>query len=135
MNSNMFLADFAQVSDGKLTVVGAGWTQRTTDPAPTAIGGIVHVDWSPQSQSHQLLFELIDEDGYPVIDPSGVPVRVEVQLEVDNSLTAVQGSPTSVPIALNFGPLPLAPGHGYEWVLSVDGTVVENGRLPFQVVG
>ena len=36
-----------------------------------------------------------------------------------------------MPLAMNFGPLPLEPDTRYEWRFSIDGHSSENWRLPF----
>jgi hypothetical protein len=134
MNARMLLADFAQVAEGKLIIVGGGWTQRTTEPAPSAIAGVIEVDWSSHTREHHIIFELLDEDGFPVIAPDGTPLRIEVQLVVDSTDSEVPGADTVIPLALNLSPLPLEAGHSYEWRLALDGQAVEGGRLPFRVV-
>ena len=40
----MFLADYAVVSDGKLTIVGGGWSQ--TGPEPASFGNVRTKDFA-----------------------------------------------------------------------------------------
>jgi hypothetical protein len=42
-----------------------------------------------------------------------------------------EGSPVDVALALNFGPLPIAPSSRYNWRLSIDGETLEDWVLPF----
>lgn len=127
------LADYAQVADGKLTVVGAGWTQTGPVPGPFAIAALLAVPWTAISASYQLCFELIDQDGYPVMIDQGLPLRIEAGLDVDVSASPHAGEPAVIPFALNMPPLPLG-GGAYSWVFSVDGQSDESWRLGFRVV-
>src|SRR3954454_25236903 len=65
----MLLADFAQVADGKLTVVGGGWSLSGPEPTPFGIAILVHVPWDQANRRHTLRLELIDADGQPVLMP------------------------------------------------------------------
>jgi hypothetical protein len=48
LNVTLVLADYAVVSDGKLTIVGGGWSITGPDPAPSAVAaamsGMLGVD-------------------------------------------------------------------------------------------
>ena len=48
----MLLADFAQVADGKLTVVGGGWSLTGPEPTPFGIAILVHVPWDQANRRH-----------------------------------------------------------------------------------
>ena len=65
----MLLADFAQVADGKLTVVGGGWSLTGPEPTPFGIAILVHVPWDQANRRHTLRLELVDADGEPVTVP------------------------------------------------------------------
>ena len=62
----MLLADFAQVSDGKLTVVGGGWSLTGPEPVPFGIAILIRVPWDQANQRHVMRLELLDADGIPV---------------------------------------------------------------------
>ena len=62
----MLLADFAQVSDGKLTVVGGGWSLTGPEPVPFGIAILIRVPWDQANQRHVMRLELLDADGQPV---------------------------------------------------------------------
>ena len=59
----MLLADFAQVSDGKLTIVGGGWSLTGPDPVPFGIAILIRVPWDQANQRHVMRLELLDADG------------------------------------------------------------------------
>jgi hypothetical protein len=42
-----------------------------------------------------------------------------------------EGSPIDLPLAVNLGPIPLAPGSRYTWKLSIDGTQDTTWALGF----
>ena len=62
----MLLADFAQVADGKLTVVGGGWSLTGPEPTPFGIAILVHVPWDQANRRHTLRPPLVHADGLPV---------------------------------------------------------------------
>ncbi|HEX6654712.1 MAG TPA: hypothetical protein VF153_00720, partial [Candidatus Limnocylindria bacterium] len=62
MKVTLMLADFAQVSDGKLTIVGGGWSV-TAPGVPSAIAMYVQVPWDRANMKHQVRLELLDADG------------------------------------------------------------------------
>jgi hypothetical protein len=62
----MVLADYAVVTEDKLTVIGGGWTITGAPTAPFGIGVIIEVPWNQTNQDHQFRFALTDIDGQPV---------------------------------------------------------------------
>lgn len=130
----MLLCDSAQVADGKLYVLGGGWSLIGPDPTPTAVAMKVDVDWTEVDRPHHWELFLLDADGQPVVavGPEG-PQAIEVRgdFEVSRPDAVPPGSPVDVALALNFGPLPLAPGNRYSWRLVIDGESREDWALPF----
>ena len=135
----MLLADYAQVADGKLTVVGGGWSITGPDPAPFGIAILVHVPWDQANRRHLMRLELLDTDGVPVTveteEGEDAPVVFfdDVEFEVGRPAGIKPGTPLELPLSINSGPLPLAPGGRYEWRLSIDGQTDDDWRLPFSV--
>jgi len=127
------LADSAQVADGKLYVLGGGWTM-TGPPAPFAIGGIVEVPWHRANEQHEFRLELIDIDGHPfeVETPDGIePLVIPHPIEVGRPPGIRAGTYLSWPFAFNSAPLPLAPATHYEWRISINGETHEDWTLAF----
>jgi hypothetical protein len=138
MKVTMLLADYANVSDGKLTVVGGGWSLIGPEPAPFGIAILVHVPWDQANQLHVLRLELLDADGEAVVietDGGEEPVVFfdDVEFEVGRPAGLKPGTALEFPLAVNSGPLPLEPGRRYEWRLSLDGRTDDDWRLPFTV--
>ena len=48
----MLLCDAAQVSDGKLYILGGGWSMTGPDPVPSAVALKIDVDWHEAETSH-----------------------------------------------------------------------------------
>jgi hypothetical protein len=134
LNVTIMLADYAQVAEGKLNVIGGGWSVTGPDPSPFALAGIFEVPWHMTNQQHQFRFELIDLDGNAIVveTPEGDrEVSFEGAFEVGRPPGLRVGGSQRVPFALNGGALPLEPGQHYEWRLSINGQTREDWRLPF----
>lgn len=121
----LILADSAQAIDGKLYLLGGGWTFIGPGPAPAALAGLVHVPWNRTNSKLAVRFELVDADGALVrfVDDSGKEssVTIEMALEVGRAPGSPEGMVQNTPFAINLSPLPFRPGQSYEWRCSVDG--------------
>jgi len=132
----MLLADYAQAADGKLNVIGAGWTITGPQPVPSAIGLIFDVPWDRSNESIEFRLELVDQDGNAVVTetPDGPqPVSIDGQFEIGRPPGVKRGTPLTFPAAFNIGPLPLDPGGRYEWRLTVGDQSLDSWRLAFSV--
>lgn len=130
----MLLADSAQVADGKLYVLGGGWSLIGPDPVPTAIALKIDVDWNEADRPHHWELYLVDEDGRPAMaEMADGPQAIEVRgdFEVSRPEAVPAGSPIDVALAVNFGPLPLTPSTRYTWRLVIDGDARDEWVLPF----
>jgi hypothetical protein len=131
----MMLADAAQAVEGKLYILGGGWSLTGPDPTPSAIAAYIQVPWDRTNVQHEFRFELIDADGNPVEleAPEGEaqPVTIEGAFEVGRPVGVRPGTPIDVPLALNIGPLALPPGGRFEWRLEIDGQTDDDWRLAF----
>ena len=68
-----------------------------------------------------------------LVDADGGELRVEGTFEVGRPPGVRPGTPIDVPLAVNFGPLPLRPGTRYVWELSIDGRLDEDWNRQFLV--
>ncbi len=134
MKVTMLLADAAQVSEGKLHVLGAGWRFTGPEPVASAIGLIFEIPWDRANQPIPFELLLVDADGQTSVLADGGELKVEGEIEVGRPPGHPPGESISAPIAAGVGALPLAPG-AYEWRLTVDGESDENWTLPFVVRG
>ncbi|HET6624441.1 MAG TPA: hypothetical protein VFG70_07910 [Gaiellaceae bacterium] len=139
MKATMLLADYVVVADGKLTIVGGGWSQTGPEPAPFGIGLLIQVPWDQANTPHQFKVELLDADGAAVSfdedDPdneSDQSVEFGGEFEVGRPPGLKPGTPLDFPVAVNSVPLPLEPGR-YEWRLTIDEQSRQDWTLPFTV--
>ncbi len=70
MKVTMLLADAAQAVEGKLYILGGGWSITGPDPTPMAIALKIEVPWNDSNTPHHLHLVLCDEDGRPVRVPT-----------------------------------------------------------------
>jgi hypothetical protein len=130
----MLLCDAAQVSDGKLFILGGGWSMTGPDPVPSAVALKIDVDWHEAETSHHWELFLEDADGRPVLMETAEgtqPVEVRGEFTVSQPLGIPEGSPIDVALAVNLGPLPLAPGTRFAWRLMIDGEALPGASLGF----
>lgn len=134
----MFLADYAVVSDGKLTIVGGGWSQTGPEPASFGIALLIQVPWDQSNTVHSFSVELLDADGTPVVletpEEEEQTVAFGGEFEVGRPPGLKPGTPLDFPVAMNSTPLPLEPGR-YEWRMTIDGAGKQDWTLPFTVRG
>jgi len=131
MRITMLLADAAQAVDGKLYILGGGWSFIGPQPTPMAIAMKIEVPWDQSNRRHAFELRLLDEDGRPV-EVDGNPVVIRGEFEVGRPAGLPPGTPLDVPVAVNIGPLPLRPGSGYVWRCSMDGESLDEWRVAFR---
>ena len=133
MKVTMLLCDFAQAADGKLYVLGGGWSIRG-EMAPMALAIKIDVPWSETNRLHQWRLTLVDADGAPVLvdGPAGpTPIEVGDQFEVGRPAGLPEGTPLDVPLAINTAPIPLPAGKRFVWTLEIDGRTEESWQVAF----
>ena len=132
MRATMMLADYASVSDGKLTLVGGGWCVVGPGPAPCGIGVMFEVPWSHTDTEHTFMLNLIDADGHAVSGPDGNSIGCHGSFTVSRPGDEhPEGADINVPFAVNFAPIPLPEGRTFEWRLFVDGETTDAWRATF----
>jgi hypothetical protein len=133
VKATLILADYAVVSDGKLTIVGGGWSQTGPEPGSFGIGLLIQVPWDQANSLHKFSVELLDADGAAVaFDEGEEPVAFGGDFEVGRPPGLKPGTPLDFPVAVNATPLPLEPGR-YEWRLTIDDESRADWTLPFTV--
>lgn len=130
----MLLADSAQVADGKLYILGGGWSITGPEPVPSAVAIKVGVDWHEFNTEHHWELFLEDADGNLVRfeTPEGtqsIEVRGDFSATEPSGVPA--GTPVDVPIAVNFGPIPLNPSSRFTWRLVIDGDTLPGADASF----
>lgn len=130
----MLLCDAAQVADGKLYILGGGWSMTGPDPVPSAVALKVEVDWNEADHTHHWELFLEDADGQPVLvqTPEGAQaVEVRGEFTVTHPPSVPEGSPIDVALAVNMGPIPLPDGSRYTWRLMIDGEALPGAAVGF----
>ncbi len=130
----MLLADFAEAINGKLYVMGGGWSVTGPMPTPFAIALKLEVPWNETNRKHRLQIALLDPDFHPVHAPTPAgPASVVIggDFEVGRPVGLLPGTPIDVPLAFNIGPIPLEPGKRYVWKLTIDGESREDWQVAF----
>jgi hypothetical protein len=135
----MLLADMAQVAENKLYVLGGGWHVTSSPSGPCAIAMIVDVEWEETNKQHQFVIELVDADGKPVLlpGPSGDSgaLRISGSFEAGRPPGARPGAVTSVPLAVNFAPLPLERDKQFQWRATIDDDINLTATWSFSTRG
>lgn len=131
----LLLADAAQASEGKLYILGGGWSITGPAPTPSAIAIKIDVPWDQTNRRHEWQLRLHDADGEPVRLPGQTPdaegVAIAGEFEVGRPPGLPVGSSIDFPLALPVPPLPLPTGQRFEWRLSIDGEHQEDWTLSF----
>lgn len=134
MKVTMLLADSAQAVEGKLFILGGGWSMLGPEPSPIAIAVKVEVPWSDANAKHELRIELVNEDGNAVSieTPIGEQnVEIRAPFEVGRPPGLPHGTPLDLCLAVNLGAIPLEPGRRYAFMLYIDDETKEDWRLGF----
>jgi len=130
----MMLCDAAQVSDGKLFILGGGWSITGPEPAPSAIALKLEVDWNEAGTPHHWELFLVDADGREVhfeTAEGSQAIEIRGDFTVQRPQGVPEGTPVDLPLAINLGPLPLPPGARYTWRFTMDGETDESWSLGF----
>jgi hypothetical protein len=125
----LILADAVQAVNGKLYMLGGGWTTLhaaaipTTHPLGIALG--FRVPWQETNQVHRLEIKMVDADGAPVIPP------MQAQLEMGRPPGLRAGADQTAVIAVNAA-VQFSKVGRYEVQAAVEGQTVRT--VAFDVV-
>jgi len=127
------LADHAEVINGKLYTMGAGWDRLTLPAdqlqAPSiALATVIRVPWTASNQPHRWEVAIASEDGKNVLGeqpPNG-------EFETGRPPGTKKGSPSTVMFSMTLANLRFPSAGGYVATISIDGTPVASA--PFTVV-
>ena len=130
MKVTMLLADAAQVVNGKLYILGGGWTIVGPGASPSALAIKIEVPWTEANRRHEIQLDLLTEDHQPVMMANN-PVQMRGHFEVGRPAGIPAGTPLDSSVAISVSPLPLRPGQRYVWHLSINGETREDWRVAF----
>jgi hypothetical protein len=128
MDVTMLLCDSAEAANGKLYILGGGWShlQAPNIPVNIALAVMVQVPWNRTNEKHGLRAVLVTEDSESV-EIDGNPVG----FEVGRPPGLPPGTTFNMPMVFNVGGLVLDVG-GYVWELYVNGQRL--AQAPFRVI-
>ena len=133
MRTTLLLADYARVADGKLDVIGGGWSiMNAVGPFGFFVAALFQIPWDQTNEKHTFSFELLDADGNSVETPDGDPLRAEGEFEAGRPAGLRPGTPVDAPLVVPFGPLLLEEGR-YEIRLTIDDDTKEDWFVAFTV--
>jgi Family of unknown function (DUF6941) len=137
MRATMLLADAAQVADGKLYILGAGWSVCGPGPAPMALAVKLEVPPSEARRKHTWSIVLLNDDGEPVLlfGPDGQKSTVAIHGEIERvrgSESVPEDETAHLAFAVNMVALPLEPGTQYVWQLSIDNKSRKDWQVAFR---
>ncbi len=144
MRVDAFLADSAEVVQGKIYALGAGWNTIYVRQFPAAhrrlaVAATVHVPFTATNASHKFELKLVTEDGveYPIglrADSEGKPQPVRGMggdFTLGRPPHLVDGDEQVASFAFTIDGLRFAEAGKFTWVISIDDAEVT--RLPMRV--
>jgi uncharacterized protein DUF6941 len=133
MKITLLLADFARVANGKLDVIGGGWSMMSAQGSfGFFVAALFQIPWDQTNTKHTFRLELLDADGQGVPTPDGGTIRAEGEFEAGRPAGLHPGTPVDAPLVVPFGPLELEDGR-YEIRLTIDGETKEDWFVAFTV--
>lgn len=132
----MLLADYAEEVNGKLYIMGGGWSKVLTPDVPFSMALVIKlsIPWMEANRLHELDVRLLTENFEQVTSGEGdekADVRLPAKVEVGRPPGIRPGSYLDAPLAARFQGLILSPG-SYLWELKVNDRLLK--RVPFDVV-
>jgi hypothetical protein len=116
---NLMLCDAAQVTGGRLSLLGGGLSTIGPKPQPMAMAIHVGVPWDRANIRHTWRLELVDEDGQPTLIADR-PLVAQGHFEAGRPAGARPGSPLSMALAINLAPVPFPPGSAFQFRFSIE---------------
>ena len=131
---NAFLADSAEVVQGKIYSLGAGWNSIFSDRFPfvhpkMALCILISVPYTATNQEHLLEVQLEDADGQQLLihkgDSESAPVpsnKLSARFNLGRPPLLSAGDSQNLPVSLTINDLKLENPGMYNWVISIDGS-------------
>lgn len=134
MNVTLMLADSAQAVDGKLYILGGGWSATGPAPSPMAVAIKLELPRDQAGTQHSFRLQLTDADGTPVIVPTPHgehPLEISGFFQTGPVQGPAEGPPVDFPMAINVAPLPIPAGKRYIWHFSIDDMTKDEWQVAF----
>jgi hypothetical protein len=115
----MILADYAEISNGKLYLMGGAWEFIRAESLPFRkaifLATALRIPWNATNEKHQFSFEVQDEDGARM-------ARVEGEFESGRPSGLPYGHSQHFPMVLNLG-LEFPKAGAFSIIARVDGVI------------
>lgn len=133
MEAQILLCDAAQVADGKLYILGGGWSQgNVVGPFQFSVALRVITAWNETNTRHQFTLRILTPDGQVLLGPRGNPMfEMQGEFEVGRPPGTPHGANQVNCLAVPLPPFLFETGT-YEFRFEVGGETV--GREPFRIV-
>jgi hypothetical protein len=129
---SVLLCDYADEVNGKLYIMGGGWSRLTmVQPmASMSLAVRIEVPWDQANIRHDLRAALVTEDGEPVMAQTEppLPVKMEGKFEVGRPPGTTRGSPLVTAFTLRVESVPLDAGR-YSWRIEIDNEEAAAARF------
>lgn len=143
MKLDMLLCNAAEIREGLIYILGAGWSSAAPQPTNMVLAGKLEVPWDQTNMEHTLSFELHNKDAQPALpilshEQGSEPVfgdrlvRGDMKFNLGRPPHVRPGSSLDMPFVFNFGGVWLPEG-GYVWQASVDGAIEKDWHISFTV--
>jgi hypothetical protein len=123
----MLLCDYAEELNGKLYVMGGGWSRNFTpgQPSNMALAIKLTIPWNEANRPYDINVRLVDHNHEQVTNDEGNDIGILGKVEVGRPPGLRPGSDLGSALALTFTGLVLEPG-AYVWELLIDNKVLES---------
>ena len=125
------LADSAQAVNGKLYILGGGWSITNASNVTMSIAIKLEVPWIEANTRHNLKITLVTEDEIPVKTEDGRNCEAQGDFEVGRPAGLRSGTPLDVTLAVNIARLNLSPDSRYVWRCFIDDNTRDDWQLSF----
>jgi hypothetical protein len=129
----MLLADAAQHVNGKLYILGGGWSVINSGPVAFAVAVNIQTAWDRANMRNTFRLELLDADGQPVSVPTPegeMPLFAEGSFEAGRPPGLKPGTPLDGGFAWTIAAV-LPADQRLEFRLTVNDETHEEWTLPF----
>jgi len=125
VDATMLLCDHAEAINGKLYIMGGGWSVCPPGPRNMTLAVKILVPWDEANEEHRFRVSLMDDAGN-IVELGEPPKAVvhEGQLVVGRPPHIKKGTPLDVVLAFGFIGLPLASKASYRWQLEINNEPV-----------
>lgn len=133
MKVTLLLCDFAQAAEGKLNIIGGGWSVRGPG-SPMSVAVRIEVPWTEANRRHTWRLVLRGADGEPVMVETPVgphPLEIKQTFEVGRPPGLPEGTPLDLNLAINFGGVPLPFQQRFEFRLEIDDATQPDWHVSF----